>query len=46
MAKVAREMIEKAGMDVDKPLELPVKNATANQIYQIRFKKIKKLLNT
>lgn len=46
MAKVAREMIEKAGVDVNRLLELLVKNAAANQIYQIRFKKIKKLLNT
>jgi len=29
MAKVAREMVEKAGVDVDKLLELLVKNAAA-----------------
>ena len=46
MAKVAREMVEKTGVDVDKLLELLVKNAAADQIYQIRLKKITKLLNT
>ncbi len=29
MARVAREMVEKAGIEVDQLLELPVKNASA-----------------